>query len=46
MQVWKRALANIIIQGILPITRAVINEQQGKNGKYELLAEGYGLRDL
>lgn len=28
------------------MTRAVINEQEGRSGHYELLAEGYGLQQV
>jgi DNA-directed RNA polymerase III subunit RPC1 len=46
MQILKRALPNVIVKGIPQVTRAVINEQEGRSGYYELLAEGYGLRDV
>lgn len=46
LQIWKRALPQVVIKGIPTISRAVINEQEGKSGSYELLAEGYGLRQV
>lgn len=42
----KRLITDVIICGIPTVNRAVINEQQGKSGHYELLAEGYGLRQV
>lgn len=46
MQQWKRSIAKTVIKGISTIQRAVINEQEGKSGHYELLAEGYGLKEV
>lgn len=46
MQSLKRALPAVVIKGIPTVVRAVINEQEGNSGHYELLAEGYGLREV
>ena len=46
LQLLKRSLPGIVVKGIPTITRAVINEQEGRTGYFELLAEGYGLRDV
>lgn len=46
MKKLKRALPAVVIMGIPTINRAVINEQEGKSGLYELLAEGYGMREV
>ena len=46
LQYWKRALPSVVVKGISTITRAVINQQSGREGHYELLTEGYGLRDV
>lgn len=46
IQTLKRGLSSIVVKGISSVARAVINEQEGKSGHFELLAEGYGLRDV
>jgi DNA-directed RNA polymerase III subunit RPC1 len=46
MQLLRRALPSVVVKGIPTVTRAVINEQEGRSGHYELLAEGYGLREV
>lgn len=48
MQALKVALPLVIVQGIPSINRAVINEENGKDGKtsYHLLVEGYGLAEV
>jgi len=46
VQLLKAALPNVIVQGIPSIERAVINESDTNNGKYNLLMEGYGLQEV
>ncbi len=46
MQFLKRGLPFVVVKGYPSVVRAVINEQEGRNGHFELLAEGYGLRDV
>jgi len=48
MQALKTQLPLVIVQGIPSINRAVINEEEGPNGKpsFHLLIEGYGLAEV
>ena len=48
MQALKVALPQVIVKGIHSINRAVINEEDGENGKksFHLLVEGYGLAEV
>ena len=46
VQALKRSLPSIVVKGFSSVTRAVINEQEGNTGSFELLAEGYGLREV
>lgn len=46
LQNYKRALPKVVVKGVPTIVRAVINEQEGHPGRFELLAEGYGLKDV
>lgn len=47
MQMLRSALPDVIVQGIPTINRAVINEtEKGGCPTYNLLMEGYGLRDV
>jgi DNA-directed RNA polymerase III subunit RPC1 len=45
-EILRGALPNVVINGIPSVERAVINEVEGKQGKFELLAERYGLQDV
>lgn len=46
MQSIKMMLPNVIVKGIPSINRAVINKQQKDESKFELLVEGYGLKQV
>ena len=46
LQQLKRQLPGIVVRGIPTISRAVINDMQGNGSKYNLLVEGYGLRQV
>lgn len=46
MQTLKKMLPSVIVKGISTINRAVINQKQGDESKYELLVEGYGLKKV
>lgn len=48
MQQLKAVLPHIIVKGIHSINRAVINEEDGEDGKksFHLLVEGYGLAEV
>ncbi|KAI8816202.1 uncharacterized protein EV422DRAFT_546457 [Fimicolochytrium jonesii] len=45
LQHLKRALPKVIIKGLPSVTRAVINDEEGKK-MFNLLVEGYGLREV
>lgn len=46
MQTLKYMLPTVIVKGIPSINRAVINHQEKDKSKFELLVEGYGLKEV
>lgn len=42
----KRQLPDIVVRGISTVNRAVINDIHGNGSRYNLLVEGYGLRQV
>lgn len=46
LQQMKRQLPGIVVKGITTVNRAVINDVKGNGSMYNLLVEGYGLRQV
>jgi len=46
MQSMKRALRNVIVNGISSVHRAVVNHEEDDNKRYEILVEGLGLQNV
>lgn len=46
LQQLKRRMPHVMVKGISTVNRAVINDLQGNASKYNLLVEGYGLRQV
>jgi DNA-directed RNA polymerase III subunit RPC1 len=46
LQQLKRMLPHVVVKGFTTVNRAVINDAKGNGSKYNLLVEGYGLRQV